>query len=43
MLPGAADADTRLRIREIKGQIETNYDAALAHETWLGIRRLAIQ
>jgi tetratricopeptide (TPR) repeat protein len=43
MLPGAADPDTRLRILEIKGQIETNYDAALAHETWLGIRRLAIQ
>jgi hypothetical protein len=42
-LPGAADPDTRLRILEVKGQIETNYDAALAHETWLGIRRLAIQ
>src|SRR5690242_7106045 len=42
-LPGAADPDTRLRILEIKGQIETNYDAALAHGTWLGIRRLAIQ
>lgn len=43
MLPGAADPDTRLRILEIKGQIETNYDAALAHETWGGIRRLALQ
>jgi CHAT domain-containing protein len=42
-LPGAADPDTRLRILEIKGQIETNYDAALAHETWLNIRRLAIR
>lgn len=43
MLPGAADPDTRLRVLEIKGQIETNYDAALAHDTWLGIRHLAIQ
>jgi CHAT domain-containing protein len=42
-LPGAADPDTRLRILEIKGQIETNYDAALAHETWLSIRHLAMQ
>jgi hypothetical protein len=42
-LPGAADLDTRLRILEIKGQIETNYDAALAHETWVNIRHLALQ
>src|SRR5579884_2033161 len=42
-LPGAVDPDTRLRILEIKGQIETNYDAALAHETWVNIRRLALQ
>jgi len=42
-LPGAADPETRLRIFEIKGQIETNYDAALAHETWVNIRQLALQ
>src|SRR5579884_4210711 len=42
-LHAAADPDTRLRILEIKGQIETNYDAALAHETWLAIRHLALQ
>ncbi len=41
--PGAADPGTRLRILEIKGQIETNYDAALAHETWVNIRHLALQ
>ncbi|HEY7352695.1 MAG TPA: CHAT domain-containing tetratricopeptide repeat protein [Terriglobales bacterium] len=42
-LPGAADPHTRLRILEIKGQIETNYDAALAHDTWVNIRHLALQ
>jgi len=42
-VPAAADPDTRLRILEVKGQIETNYDAALAHETWLAIRHLALQ
>jgi CHAT domain-containing protein len=41
-LPAAADARTRLRILQIKGQIENNYDAALAHETWTKIRGLAI-
>lgn len=41
--PAAADPETRLRILEVKGQIETNYDAALAHETWLAIRHLALQ
>lgn len=35
---GYPSADSRF-----KGQIETNYDAALAHETWVNIRRLALQ
>ena len=40
-LPAAQDPDTRLRILEIRGMIETNYDAAMARKTWNEVRTLA--
>ena len=40
-LPSAQDPRTRLRILEIKGQIENNYDATLAYQTWVAVEQLA--
>ncbi len=41
--PESSDPETRLRILLIKGLVETNYDAALAHTTWAMVRALALQ
>jgi CHAT domain-containing protein len=40
-LAAAQDFDTKLRILEIKGMIETNYDASMAKQTWSQVERLA--
>jgi CHAT domain-containing protein len=40
-LPGAQDSDTRLRILEILGRIETDYDAGMARKTWSEVETLA--
>lgn len=40
-LPAAQDARTRLRILEIKAQIENNYDATLAYKTWRNVEQIA--
>jgi CHAT domain-containing protein len=40
-LPAAQDPDTRLRILEIRGMIETNYDATMARKTWSEVRERA--
>lgn len=40
-LPAAQDPDTRLRILEIRGMIETNYDAGMARKTWSEVETLA--
>lgn len=39
--PVATDEKTRLRILEVLGMLETNYDAALAQKTWAEVGRLA--
>jgi CHAT domain-containing protein len=39
--PGAADPETRLRILEVQGMIENNYDASLARQTWSQVAVLA--
>ena len=39
--PGAADPETRLRILEVRGIIENNYDASLARRTWEQVEVLA--
>ena len=39
--PGAADPETRLRILEVRGMIENNYDASLARQTWSQVAVLA--
>ncbi len=42
-LPAAHDSRTRLRILEIKGQIENNYDATLAYKTWSTVEQMAAE
>jgi hypothetical protein len=42
-LPPARDPKTRLRILEIKGQMENNYDATLAYQTWTKVEQIAAQ
>lgn len=39
--PEAADPETRLRILEVRGMIENNYDASLARQTWSQVAILA--
>ena len=39
--PEAADSETRLRILEVRGMIENNYDASLARQTWSQVAILA--
>jgi len=39
--PDAADSETRLRILEVRGMIENNYDASLARQTWSQVAVLA--
>ncbi|MGB6870890.1 MAG: hypothetical protein WBD93_14840, partial [Acidobacteriaceae bacterium] len=39
--PEAADPETRLRILEVRGMIENNYDASLARQTWRQVAVLA--
>ena len=39
--PEAADPETRLRILEVRGMIENNYDASLARQTWSQVAVLA--
>ena len=39
--PEAADSETRLRILEVRGMIENNYDASLARQTWEQVAVLA--
>jgi len=39
--PAAADPETRLRILEVRGMIENNYDASLARQTWSQVAVLA--
>ena len=39
--PEAADSETRLRILEVRGMIENNYDASLARQTWGQVAVLA--
>ncbi len=39
--PEAADPETRLRILEVQGMIENNYDASLARQTWRQVAVLA--
>ncbi|MDR5728550.1 MAG: CHAT domain-containing tetratricopeptide repeat protein [Terriglobia bacterium] len=39
--PDAADPETRLRILEVRGMIENNYDANLARQTWSQVAVLA--
>ncbi len=41
--PAARNPRTRLRILEIEGQIENNYDATLAYKTWSAIEQLAAE
>jgi CHAT domain-containing protein len=40
-LPASRNPDTRLRILVIEGMIETNYDAAMARNTWTQVQELA--
>jgi tetratricopeptide (TPR) repeat protein len=40
-LPAARDSDTRLRILEIRGKVETDYDAGMARKTWSEVEALA--
>jgi hypothetical protein len=42
-LPSARHPKTRLRLLEIKGQIENNYDATLAYQTWTTVEQMASQ
>ena len=42
-LPEARNQETRLRILTILGMLETNYDAAMARETWAEVESLAIR
>jgi CHAT domain-containing protein len=42
-LPEARDSRTKLRLLEIKGQLENNYDATLAYNTWRTVQQLAAQ
>ena len=42
-LPEARDPETRLRILTILGMLETNYDAAMARQTWGEVHDLALQ
>lgn len=39
--PEAADPETRLRVLEVRGMIENNYDASLARQTWRQVAVLA--
>ena len=39
--PAATDPETRLRILEVRGMIENNYDASLARQTWSRVALLA--
>jgi CHAT domain-containing protein len=39
--PDATDPETRLRILEVRGMIENNYDASLARQTWSQVAVLA--
>jgi CHAT domain-containing protein len=39
--PEAANPETRLRILEVRGIIENNYDASLARQTWQEVASLA--
>lgn len=41
--PEASDPRTRLRVLEILGMLETNYDAAFALKTWTEVGRLATE
>ncbi len=41
--PEAADPRTRLRILEVLGMLETNYDGAFALKTWTEVGRLATE
>ncbi len=41
--PAARNPRTRLRILEIEGQIENNYDATLAYRTWSTVEQLAAE
>jgi len=40
-LPGAQNPKTRLRILEIRGMLETNYDSGLARTTWQQVGEMA--
>ena len=40
-LPGAQNPKTRLRILEIRGMLETNYDSGLARTTWKQVGEMA--
>lgn len=42
-LPEAREPETRLRILTILGMLEANYDAAMAHQTWVEVESLAIR
>ena len=41
--PAAADPRTKLRVLEILGMVETNYDAGLAEKTWAEVGTLAAE
>jgi hypothetical protein len=42
-LPEAQNPKTKLRLFEIRGQLENNYDATLAYNTWRRVEQLAAQ
>lgn len=42
-LPEARNPETRLRILTILGMLETNYDAAMARQTWGEVHELALR
>ncbi|MBV8708182.1 MAG: hypothetical protein JO028_13420, partial [Acidobacteriaceae bacterium] len=42
-LPAARDPKAQLRLLEIKGQVENNYDATLAFKTWTTVEQMAAQ
>jgi len=42
-LPEARTPETRLRILTILGMLETNYDAAMANQTWTDVQSLAMR
>ncbi|MBV9033441.1 MAG: CHAT domain-containing protein, partial [Acidobacteriaceae bacterium] len=42
-LPAARDPKAQLRLLEIKGQVENNYDATLAFQTWITVEQMAAQ